>query len=95
MKKIGSTELEILTKGDLIQYKTYMKENDDLYFDAVLEFDHIKKGTIEDLVCTELVDLIYCKNGWESKRVNFFLELSLTDEVFYIGPKEKFPEYCI
>jgi DNA-directed RNA polymerase delta subunit len=66
-----------------------------IFFDAILEFKEIMKYGFEDMIKCKLLTLNYSEINWDSNVVNFYTNLGLDEKVFYIGPKEKFPEYYV
>ena len=100
MKKYNNEEIKTLKKGDIIHYKSFNRniedhQQPDVFFDAIMEFVEFSESNTDVIALCNLLVLNYCDVNWESSQVNFYIDLKEDEELYYIGPGEKFPEYFI
>jgi hypothetical protein len=99
MKKIYTDEIGFLKKGTILHYIMYndRKNGDESkFFDAIVEFDRIETtSNNEKYAICNLLHLIESQIDYNSKYVNFSVDLENDEEVCYLGQKEDYPEYFV
>jgi hypothetical protein len=96
MKRIYTDEINFLKKGTVLHYINYdSKDSKEIFFDAIVEFDRIENTTGGEVVVCNLLHLKESQVQWGSNYVNFYPGLEDDEEVYYMGPKEDYPEYFV
>jgi hypothetical protein len=97
MKRIYTDEIKFLKKGTVLRYTSYdyNEDNKQIFFDAIIEFNIIDTKYDDSCVICNLLHLKESQVQWSSRYVNFYLDLEDDEEVYYMGPKEDYPEYFV
>jgi hypothetical protein len=93
MKRIYTDEINFLKKGTVLHYINY--DSEEIFFDAIVEFDRIENTTGGKVAVCNLLYLKETQLDWGSNYVNFYPGLEDNEEVYYMGPKEDYPEYFV
>jgi hypothetical protein len=107
MKRIYEDEIENLKEGDLVTV-VYYDDNKIKKYEHLYEFMYVEENSLSDNKSVHLKSIMYfyINEGWDedniSGRLYYYLDTFSRKGVYkndykmyYIGPKEEFPEYLI